>query len=99
LAAWARDSRMLCGRTENVALPEAGAPSSAGDRHRKGAERDLAAIAVALDEVGAADEARDEACLRPVVKRVRASTCSMRPWFITAMRSEVTMASAWSWVT
>ena len=27
------------------------------------------------------------------------STCSMRPWFITTMRSEVTMASDWSWVT
>ena len=45
--------------------------------------------------------------MKPATKRVfgrlysvcGSSTCSMRPRFITAMRSEVTIASAWSWVT
>ncbi len=45
--------------------------------------------------------------MKPATKRVRgalysdtgSSTCSIRPWFITTMRSDVTIASDWSCVT
>src|SRR5216684_5188320 len=44
----------------------------AAARQREAIEQDLRALAGALDEIGPADEASDEACARPVVERVGA---------------------------
>ena len=47
-----------------------------------------------------ADEFEHEQALRRAIDLARASPrCSMRPSFITAMRSLITSASSWSWVT
>ena len=52
-----------------------------------------------VDHIARADEARDEPRLRPVVTSSGVPICSMRPAFMTTMRSAIVMASTWSWVT
>ena len=51
-------------------------------------------------QVGDPDEAGDEGGRRALVDAPPASsTCSTRPSFITAIRSDIVSASSWSWVT
>ena len=53
----------------------------------------------AIRFISGADEAGDEGVLRPLVERGGSATCTMRPSFITQIRSPMVIASVWSWVT
>jgi hypothetical protein len=52
-----------------------------------------------VTDVGAADEAGDELGRRPVVEILRRAVLHHLALSITAMRSEIAIASSWSWVT
>jgi len=65
------------------------AKRSAGDRVRRFGD--------AVDEIGAPDEFRDEAGARAVEELFGGADLRDAPCWSTATRSEITMASAWSW--
>jgi hypothetical protein len=53
----------------------------------------------AFDEIGFADEVRDEAIARTLVNVFRTPDLLHSPSDNTAMRSDMVSASSWSWVT
>jgi len=71
-----------------------------GDDEPQAAARDGAPVLRdAVDHVGLADELGDEGGPRPLESSSAVPIWTTRPASSTATRSEMTMASAWSWVT
>ena len=69
----ARCRTMFCGRTEKLTGPFS-RPATSGSRSAravKPGKRDRPGVRRAVEEIGAPDEPRDEACPRPIVQRHR----------------------------